>query len=136
MHSHQTASRIWFGRVVWFGILVNWAFAFWVLLGDANTLMRMLNLGEPQSTLWLYHYSILLALLSLFYIPAAGDCRRYRANAWLLVISRLIPAFTVFTGVGIGFMPNGFLWLGLADTAIGFTQLWLLLRVVRAERAV
>lgn len=136
MQSHQTTDQIRFGRVVWFGVLANWTFAFWVLLGDANALMRILHLGELQSTLWLYHYSILLAVLSLFYIPAARDCRRYRANAWLLVVSRLIPAFTVFVGVAISFMPNGFLWLGLADIAIGFTQLWLLLRIVRAERTV
>ena len=52
MQSHQTTDQIRFGRVVWFGVLANWTFAFWVLLGDANALMRILHLGELQSTLW------------------------------------------------------------------------------------
>ena len=133
MQINQTLSKIWFGRVVWFGVLVNWAFAFWVLFGDANTLMEMLDLGEPQSTLWLYNYSVLLVILSLFYIPAARDCVRYRVNAWLLIVGRLIPAFIYFVGVAMGFMPDGFLLLGLADATIGFIELWLLLRIVRTE---
>lgn len=136
MQSNQALSKIWFGRVVWFGVLANWVFAFWVLFGDANALMQMLDLGELQSTLWLYNYSVLLAILSLFYLPAARDCVRYRANAWLLIVGRLIPAFTFFIGVVMGFMPDGFLLLGLADGTIGFIELWLLLRIARAEQQV
>lgn len=134
MQSNQIASKTWFGRVVWLGILANCALAFWVLFGDANALMQMLDLGEVQSTLWLYNYAVLLVILSLFYIPAARDCVRYRANAWLLIVGRLIPAFIYFVGVAMGFMPEGFLWLGLADATIGFIQLWLLLRMVRTEQ--
>jgi len=136
MQRNPTPSTTWFGRTVWFGVSVNWAFAFGLLFGDVNALMRMLNLGELSSTLWLYHYSIALTLLTLFYIPAARDCVRYRANAWLLIIARLISAFTFLIGVAIGFMPDGFLWLGLIDAAIGFTQLWLLWCIVRAEQQV
>ena len=136
MQPNPTPGATGFSRMVWLGASVNWAFAFGLLFGDVNALMRLLNLGELSSTLWLYHYSIALALLTLFYIPAARDCVRYRANAWLLIVARLISALTFFVGVAIGFMPDGFLWLGLTDAAIGFTQLWLLWRIVRAEQQV
>ena len=125
--------RKWFRRVVWFGILANWAFAFWVLFLDASKLLTLLHLGSVESTIWLYNYVILLIILSCFYIPAAKDPHRYRANAWLLIVGRLLPASTFFLGVFVGFMPKGFLILGLADGTIGLIELFLLVRLIRAE---
>lgn len=129
----KTSTHRWFARVVWFGILANWAFAAWVLFCDPNALMRLFGLGELDTTIWLYNYSILLIILSFFYIPAARDCVRYRANAWLLIVGRLVPTTAYFVGVFVGFMPQGFVILGLGDGLIGLIELWLMRSIVRAE---
>jgi hypothetical protein len=124
--------RRWFARVVWLGILGNWAFAAWALFVDPNQLLDCLKLGPVGSTVWLYNYSVLLAILSCFYIPAAKDPFRYRANAWLLIVGRLVPASTFFLGVLFRFMPAGFLTLGIGDGTIGLVELFLLVRTLRA----
>lgn len=125
--------RKWFGIVVWIGILGNWAFAAWVLFLNPGRLLSRLGLGGADTTVWLFNYSVLLAILSCFYAPAAKDPIRYRANAWLLILARLIPATTFFVGVALGFMPRGFLILGLADATIGVVELLLLIGAFRAE---
>ena len=125
--------RNWFGLVVWFGVLANWAFAFCVLFLNPHQLLTMLQLGDQASTIWLYNYSILLIILSCFYIPAARDPFRYRANAWLLILGRLLPSSTFFIGVFLGLMPRGFLILGIGDGAIGLIELFLLRGIYRTE---
>jgi hypothetical protein len=125
--------RIGFFLVVWLGILGNWAFAAIVLFFDPNRLLARLTLGPVESTVWLFNYSVLLAILSCFYVPAATNPIRYRANAWLLVAARLVPASTFFVGVGLGFMPSGFLRLGIADASIGLVELVLLRRVLATD---
>ena len=125
------ASRKWFKLVVWLGILANWLFGVWVLFVNPYQVLATLGLGEVDSTIWLYNYSILLVLLSCYFIPAAHDPLRYRANAWLLVIGRLSPAVSYFTGVYLGFMPRGFLTLGMADGGFGLVQLVLLRQVLK-----
>ena len=86
-----------------------------------------------ESTIWLYNYCWLLIILSCFYIPAARDPFTYRANAWLLIVGRLLPSSTFFVGVWLGFMPKGFLTLGLADGIIGLIELYLLIMIFRDE---
>ena len=73
------------------------------------------------------------AVLSCFYIPAAKDPVRYRTNAWLLIVARLIPASTFFIGAAVGFMPRGFVKLGIGDATIGIAALILLRMLVRAR---
>ena len=107
-----------FTIVVWLGVLANWSFAVWAIFFDTNALLRFFGLGSVESTVWVYNYSILLAILSCFYIPAAHNPFRYRANAWLLIVGRLIPASTFFIGVWLGFMPPGFARLGIGDADV------------------
>jgi len=123
--------RTWFKRVVWLGILANWGFGVWALFVNPYQIPLVLNLGEINTSIWIFNYSILLVLLSCFYIPAASDPLTYRVNAWLLVVGRLVPASSYFIGVYLGFMPRGFLTLGMADGAFGIVQLFLLLRVLK-----
>ena len=87
-----------FTIVVWLGVLANWSFAVWAIFFNTASLLKLFGLGAVESTVWVYNYSILLAILSCFYIPAAHDPYRYRANAWLLVIGRLVPA-SLITGL-------------------------------------
>jgi hypothetical protein len=122
--------RKMFATVVWVGILLNWAFATWAFINPMQLLERF-ELGPVNSTIWLFNYSVLLAILSCFYIPAATDPVRYRTNAWLLIVARLIPASTFFIGAAVGFMPRGFVKLGIGDATIGIAALILLRMLVR-----
>ena len=125
--------RDWFAIVVWIGVLGNWTFAFFALFVDPHAVLSTLKLGGVESTVWLYNYCWLLVILSCFYIPAAVDPVRYRANAYLLVVGRLVPSATFFIGVGFGFMPEGFLYLGIADGAIGLIELILVVLIFRDQ---
>jgi hypothetical protein len=65
---------------------------------------------------WTRFSGQLVILLSLFYIPAAIDPYRYRANAWLAVASRL--AGVLFFGCVTLFSAEREYWLfGLFDLA-------------------
>jgi hypothetical protein len=132
----MSRSRTWFKYVVWFGILANWSFAAFVLFVDPARLLERLHLGPVNNTIWIVNYSVLLALLSCFYIPAASDPLRYRANAWLLIAARLIPASTFFVGVAMGFMPRGFLRLGAGDGLVGLLELFLLTRLLGEQGSI
>lgn len=125
--------RFLFRIVVWLGVIANWSFGLWVVFGDSNSLLAMLRLGPQDNLLWLYNYSILLMILSLFYIPAASDPFRYQANAWLLIVGRLVPASTFLIGVLLGYMPAGFFTLFMADGTFGVIELALLARIVFVE---
>jgi len=125
-----------FTIVVWLGVLANWAFAVWAIFFDTGKLLDLFGLGGVSSTIWVYNYSVLLIILSCFYIPAAHDPLRYQANAWLLVVGRLVPASTFFFGVWLGYMPEGFVKLGIGDATFGIIELILLIRLRRDAEAV
>ena len=125
-----------FTIVVWLGVLANWAFAVWAIFFDTGKLLDLFGLGGVSSTIWVYNYSVLLIILSCFYIPAAHDPLRYQANAWLLVVGRLVPASTFFIGVWLGYMPEGFVKLGIGDATFGIIELILLIRLRRDAEAV
>lgn len=131
--SRKMTVRTLFRWVVWLGILLNWSFAAWAFVKPAN-LVETLALGALSETVWLFNYSVLLAILSCFYIPAAKDPLRYRTNAWLMIVGRLVPATTFFVGVFVGFMPSGFLKLGAGDATIGIAVL-ILLRMLRRQES-
>ena len=125
----------WFGRVVWLGILANFSFAVLAFL-KPNDLLAFLQLGSVESTVWLFNYSVLLVMLSCFYIPAALDPFRYLVSAWLLVAARLIPATTFFVGVYVSYMAKGFLTLGIVDSTVGVIELVLLVLALRTASGV
>jgi len=132
----MSIDRKLFCIVVWLGVIVNWTFAVWAVFIDSHSLLTTLKLGYVESTVWLYNYSFLLMILSLFYIPAAHDPFRYRANAWLLIVGRLVPASTFFIGTAVHFMPAGFAMLGIGDSTFGIIELILLLRIFAHEEPV
>jgi hypothetical protein len=119
-----------FTLAVWVGILLNWTFVVYAL-SNPRHLIRAMDLGDDTSTVWLFNYSVLLALLSCFYIPAARNPVRYRVNAWLLIVARFIPASTFFVGVSTGFLARGFTKLGSVDSVIGAIELIFLLVLER-----
>ena len=127
----MSMDRRLFCIVVWLVVIANWTFAIWAVFFNPRSLLGLFKLGDVASTVWLYNYSFLLMILSLFYIPAAHDPFRYRANAWLLIIGRLVPASSFFIGSTMHFMPAGFVTLGIGDATFGIIELILLIRIFR-----
>ena len=64
----------WFGRVVWVGILANFALALPTLFLP-DEMLAMMSLPSASPGMWPSFAALLLMLLSLFYIPATEPLR-------------------------------------------------------------
>src|SRR5262245_21331050 len=83
-----TSAGRWFSRVVWLGIAANLVLAL-PTIAAPDQVIAMTGLPTVTPNLWARFAGLLLILLSAFYAPAAIDPDRYRASAWLTVLSRL-----------------------------------------------
>lgn len=110
----------WYSRVVWIGILSNFALAVPSLFA-ANAFLSWLGMPTASPEMWPSFSANLLILLSLFYIPAALDPIRYSLCAWLTIVARL--AGVVFF---LGFNQD-YLVFGLFDLAFLIPQFALLM---------
>jgi hypothetical protein len=81
-------AQMWFKRVMWLGIVANFALAVPTLLAPER-MIEFVGLPMPTPLLWTRFAALLLIILSLFYIPAAIDPVRYRLVAYLTLVSRL-----------------------------------------------
>src|ERR1700733_15670771 len=77
----------WFARIVWLGVLANFAMALPALFLP-DEMLAMMSLPSASPGMWPSFAALLLILLSLFYIPATNPLR-YRPVAWLAVMARL-----------------------------------------------
>ena len=118
---------IWFGRIVWLGILANLVIGIPTVLLPGETLIAF---GSPPAypLLWPSFSGLLLILLSLFYIPAARQPLGNLLVSWLTVLARL--AGVIFF---LGFHRDYFL-LGLFDLSYFVPEAILLSLAVRAQR--
>jgi hypothetical protein len=107
----MNAFAVWFGRLVWLGIVANLVLAIPGLLWPEQ-LLAFFGFPPASPPLWPSFACLLLILLSLFYMPGAINLFHYRANAYLAVISRvaggrlllcrakrLLPAWPVRSGL-------------------------------------
>src|SRR5262245_43369113 len=86
-------AALWFGRVVWLGILFNLLFVgLQLFMPDTVNVGVGLMPGFP--TVWNRAHGVMVLALSLLYIPAAVDPLRYPGYSWLVVLSRLVA--TIF----------------------------------------
>jgi hypothetical protein len=125
--------KIWFGRVVWLGILVNLALSLPGIFFPA-TILSLIRLEPATPTIWVSFAAQLLVLLSLFYIPAAMDVARYRANAWLAVIARIAGVVFFIASVFLFRQHRGYLLFSLIDLTFAIPQGILLILIQRAEK--
>jgi hypothetical protein len=88
----RSKAAVWFKRVVWLGILANFALAIPALFVPERVI-EMANLPPAMPLLWPRFAAWLLILLSLFYMPGAIDPYKYRVTAWLSIVSRLAGVF-------------------------------------------
>lgn len=121
----RTHAERWFRRLLWLGIAANLASAVPSVLAPA-AMLRLFRFPEVTPVMWAQFAALLLVLLSLFYMPAAIDPRRYRVIAWLAVGARL--AGVVFF---LGFQPKEYHQFGYFDLAFFVPQAVLLWMVSR-----
>jgi len=120
-----TSAGRWFRRVVWLGIAANVALAI-PTIAAPDQMVAFTRLPTVTPHLWVRFAGLLLILLSAFYAPAAMDPDRYRANAWLAVVSRL-AGVVFFMGEPVYRM------LGLFDLVFFLPEAVLLFFATRSE---
>jgi hypothetical protein len=120
-------------RVIWAGIGVNMLFVI-PLFFFPQALFSLL--GIPLTDTILARASgMLLFIITVFYIPAAWDLNRYRANAWFHCIPSRLCGATYFSIMVLVFgAPVGFLSIAIVDAVFMVLVLMLLLRISAAER--
>ena len=109
MEIQPSHSVRWFTRVVWVGIAANLALAVPSLLAPER-MLALTGLPRAAPIMWLQFSSLLLILLSAFYVPAALNPNKYRLVAWMAVGARL--AGVVFF---LGFQPREYNLFGYFD---------------------
>src|ERR1700722_10617919 len=87
----------WFSRVVWLGIIANFALALPTLFLP-DEMLAMYSLPSASPSMWPSFAALLLILVSLFYIAAARKPLSYPLVSWLTVFSRLagVMFFCIF----------------------------------------
>jgi len=121
-------------RVIWTGVGINMLFVI-PLFFFPNEFFGLL--GIPLTDTILARASgMLLFIISVFYIPAAWDPDRYRANAWCHCLPSRFCGATYFTVMVLAFgAPWGYLSIALVDAVFLVLVLLLLIRITAAERA-
>ncbi|MCP3463506.1 hypothetical protein [Bradyrhizobium sp. CCGUVB23] len=119
--------------LVWFGIFLNVLFIIPMFFVPRWFLSLF---GIPLDQLiWSRASAGLLMIISVFYVPAAIDFARYRANAYIAVFpSRTFGATFFFLAVVLFGQPPGFLSISFVDALIGSTTLYCLIRIGKLER--
>lgn len=125
---------VWFGRVVWLGVIANYLFVIPTLIAPRRVL-ALLDLDPTNTPIWVQCSIYLLGQLTLFYIPAAVNPYHYRANAYLCIFTRL--AGTVFFWSAYLFF--GYPWqyvmpFGIVDFVFAVPQAILLYLAYKTER--
>ena len=119
--------------LVWLGIALNLSLVF-PLLFYPEWILGLLGIPLNQ-LVWGQFSAWLLLLLSIFYIPATLDLKRYRANAWLAVFpSRTGGALFFLIAVFAFGQPPGFLIGTVLDASIGLATLYCLIKIHALEQ--
>jgi hypothetical protein len=127
---------IWILRhtiLLWFGIFLNALFII-PLLFFPQWMLDLFSIPLKE-TVWARESAGLLMIISAFYIPAAVDFGRYRANAYIAVfVSRAFGATFFFFAVVLFDQPPGFLSISFVDAFIGSTTGYCLIRIRALEK--
>jgi hypothetical protein len=134
--STESTVSVWILRhtiLVWFGIFLNALFII-PLLFFPRWMLDLFNIPLDQ-LVWARESAGLLMIISVFYIPAAIDFGRYRANAYIAVfVSRTFGATFFFLAVVLYGQPLGFLSISFVDALIGSTTGYCLIRIATLEK--
>jgi hypothetical protein len=134
--STQSTISVWIMRhtiLIWFGIFLNILFII-PLLFFPQWMLDLFSIPLDQ-LIWARESAGLLMIISAFYVPAAIDLGRYRANAYIAIFpSRTFGASFFFFAVVLFGQPPGFLSISFVDALIGSTTLYCLIRIRALER--
>jgi hypothetical protein len=134
--SRESTVSIWILRhtlLIWLGIFLNSLFIV-PLLFFPRWMLDLFNI-PLESLIWARASAGLLMIISVFYVPAAIDFGRYRANAYIAVFpSRTFGATFFFFAVVLFGQPPGFLSISFVDALIGSTTLYCLIRIKTLEK--
>src|ERR1700720_620984 len=134
--SSESAVSVWIVRhtiLVWFGIFLNALFII-PLLFVPRWMLNLFNIPLDQ-LVWARESAGLLMIISAFYIPAAVDFGRYRANAYIAVfVSRAFGATFFFFAVVLFDQPPGLLSISFFDALIGSTSGYCLIRIATLQK--
>jgi hypothetical protein len=122
----------WYKRVTWFGIFLNSTFIFPLLFAPRFALDILGINVDPL--IFARIPGMLLLWISVFYIPAALDLKKYRVYAWLAMFpSRIGGATFFFCAVFIFGFPMGYLPIAIVDATILLMQLFIMTKIRRVE---
>ena len=119
--------------VTWFGIFLNSLFIFPLLIAPV-WFLGLLELSVPSPIIWAQLPGMLLLWISIFYIPATIDLKKYRVFAWLAIFPSRVGGATACIGAVL-FLDQepGFLSIGFVDLFILLLQLRILLKIRAVE---
>jgi hypothetical protein len=133
--ARKDSISVWIVRhtiLVWFGIVLNALFIV-PLLFVPRWFLDLFDIPLKE-LIWARESAGLLMIISVFYVPAAVDFGRYRANAYIAVFpSRTFGATFFFFAVLLFGQPLGFLSISFVDALIGSTTLYCLIRIRKLE---
>lgn len=118
---------IWFRWAVFLGILQDWVFGLPGIFVP-NAVLAFAKVELAAEPIWPAFASLILILLSLFYIPGAIDPFRYRPLAILTVLAR-VAGVVFFFVLYRGQFPE---WFGYVDLFLALLQGSLLFLALRA----
>ena len=116
-----------FTIVVWLGVLAELGFGHRAASSSTPQPVDTFRPGHRCSRHLGRQLLDLLIILKLLVHPGGPRSVSRRANAWLLIVGRLVPASTFFIGVALGFMPGASFALGIGDSTFGIIELILLM---------
>lgn len=120
--------------VIWTGIGINMLFVI-PLFFFPQPFFALLGI-ELTDTILARASGMLLFIISVFYIPAAWDVDRYRANAWFHCFPSRLCGATYFTVMVLIFgAPLGYISIAIVDAVFLVLVLVLLRRITAAEKA-
>ncbi|MFC4992809.1 c-type cytochrome [Rubritalea tangerina] len=123
----------WFSRIGFLGILINLGFVIPSFLMP-GMLQSMMGLPFDASHEWMQNAGMLVAAVSLFYIPALVNPAKYPIYAWLVAISRLIAGVFWIYLVNTSAFPDAFKPMMWVDSSLGIILSTLLILGLGNER--
>jgi hypothetical protein len=130
------SSTVWIARyslLIWIGIALNLTLII-PLFFFPEQMIAFFHIQPLSQTIWARVGGMLLAIISVFYVPTAIDFARYRTYAWLGVFpSRTFGATFFAVAVFLFNQPPGFLVVTLIDGSIGLTTLICLIKIRERE---
>ena len=124
----------WYRRITWLGLILNVLFILPLSLVPQVALDILHITAVPN--LWARISGMLLLTISVFYLPATWDLRKYWVYAWIGIFpSRVQGSLFFFIVVLVFHYPLGYLPIAFVDGTIAVLQFVVLLKARKVLHA-